>query len=148
MSKLTADTFWQFACDIYSKNGVQPLLLELQDEQQKNVNVCLLLLFLDSLKLQLTPTQFSALNNAAALSDAQLLNPHRLIRQNLKTHHAHCTDYAVIRKQLLENELALEKLQQSLLLDALPSSISVNSGADNLTLYLSEQDKNRLLQCL
>ncbi|RXE93481.1 DUF2390 domain-containing protein [Pseudoalteromonas phenolica] len=35
MSKLTADTFWQFACDIYSKNGVQPLLLELQDEQQK-----------------------------------------------------------------------------------------------------------------
>ncbi|GMM86582.1 TIGR02444 family protein [Pseudoalteromonas sp. MTN2-4] len=148
MSKLTCDTFWQFACDIYSKNGVQPLLLELQDEQQKNVNVCLLLLFLDSLKLQLTPTQFSALDNAAALSDAQLLNPHRLTRKNLKTHHAHRTDYAVIRKQLLENELALEKLQQSLLLNALPSSISVNSGADNLALYLSEQDKNRLFQYL
>ena len=148
MSKLTCDTFWQFACDIYSKNGVQPLLLELQDEQQKNVNVCLLLLFLDSLKLQLTPTQFSALDNAAALSDAQLLNPHRLTRKNLKTHHAHRTDYAVIRKQLLENELALEKLQQSLLLNALPSSISVNSGADNLALYLSEQGKNRLFQYL
>ncbi len=148
MSKLTPDTLWQFTCDIYSKNGVQPLLLELQDEQQKNVNVCLLLLFLDSLKLQLTPTQFSALNNAAALSDAQLLNPHRLTRQNLKTHHSHRTDYAVIRKQLLENELALEKLQQSLLLDALPSSISVNSDADNLALYLSEQDKKRLFQCL
>ena len=148
MSKLTADTFWQFACDIYSKNGVQPLLLELQDEQQKNVNVCLLLILLDTLNLQLTPAQFSALNSAAALSDAQLLNPHRLIRQNLKKHHSHRTDYAVIRKQLLANELALEKLQQSLLLDALPSSISVNSGADNLALYLSEQDKNRLFQCL
>ena len=148
MSKLTPDTFWQFACDIYGKNGVQPLLLELQNEQQKNVNVCLLLLFLDSLKLQLTPTQFSALDSVAALSDAQLLNPHRLTRQNLKKHHSHSTDYAVIRKQLLENELALEKLQQSLLLDALPSSISVNNGADNLALYLSELDKKRLYHCL
>ncbi|MFY8301078.1 TIGR02444 family protein [Pseudoalteromonas sp. SS15] len=148
MSRLTPDTFWQFACDIYSKNGVQPLLLELQDEQQKNVNLCLLLIFLDSLKLQLTPTQFSALDNAAALSDAQLLNPHRLTRKNLKKHHSQRTEYAVIRKQLLENELALEKLQQSLLLDVLPSSISVNSCADNLALYLSEQDKNRLFQCL
>jgi uncharacterized protein (TIGR02444 family) len=148
MSKLTPDTFWQFACDIYGKNGVQPLLLELQNEQQKNVNVCLLLLFLDSLKLQLTPTQFSALDSVAALSDAQLLNPHRLTRQNLKKHHSHSTDYAVIRKQLLENELALEKLQQSLLLDALPSSISVNNGANNLALYLSELDKKRLYHCL
>lgn len=148
MSKLTPDTFWQFACDVYSKNGVPPLLLELQDEQQKNVNLCLLLLFLDSLKLHLTQEQFSALDSVAALSDAQLLNPHRLTRKNLKTHHSHRTDYAVIRKQLLENELALEKLQQSLLLDALPSSISVNSDADNLALYLSEQDKNRLFQCL
>jgi uncharacterized protein (TIGR02444 family) len=148
MSKLTPDTFWQFACDIYGKNGVQPLLLELQNEQQKNVNVCLLLLFLDSLKLQLTPTQFSALDSVAALSDAQLLNPHRLTRQNLKKHHSHRSDYAVIRKQLLENELALEKLQQSLLLDALPSSISVNNGANNLALYLSELDKKRLYHCL
>ncbi|WP_161568647.1 DUF2390 domain-containing protein [Pseudoalteromonas phenolica] len=105
------------------------------------MNLCLLLMFLNSLKLQLTPTQFSALDSVAALSDAQLLNPHRLTRQNLKTHHSHRTDYAVIRKQLLENELALEKLQQSLILDALPSSISVNSDADNLALYLSEQDK-------
>jgi uncharacterized protein (TIGR02444 family) len=127
---------------------VQPLLLELQDEQQKNVNLCLLLLFLDSLKLQLTPAQFSALDSVAALSDAQLLNPHRLTRQNLKKHHSQRTEYSVIRKQLLENELALEKLQQSLLLDALPSSISVNSCADNLALYLSKQDKNRLFQCL
>jgi hypothetical protein len=42
MSKLTADTFWQFACDIYSKNGVQPLLLELQDEQQKKRKLVLI----------------------------------------------------------------------------------------------------------
>ncbi len=148
MSKLTADTFWQFACNVYSKNGVQPLLLELQDEQQKNVNLCLLLLFLDSLKLHLTQEQFAALDSVAALSDAQLLNPHRLTRKNLKTHHAHRSDYAAIRKQLLDTELALEKLQQGLLLAALPSSISVNNNADNLPFYLSHQDKKRLLQCL
>jgi len=148
MSQLTAVSYWQFACHIYDLKGVQSLLLELQNKQQKNVNLCLLLLFLDKLKLQLTQAQFEKLRAAAEISDDQLLRPIRSTRHNLKRQFMHTTQYADIRKKLLDGELALEKLQQTILLEALPQSIAVSTHTSNLIYYLDTQSQNQLLRCL
>lgn len=149
MNKLTPETFWQYACKVYSQNGMQPQLLKLQDTQQKNVNLCLLLLFLEHLQLQLTELQFRRLKQHGEISDQQLLHPHRLARSNLKQYHSQHSDYPALREQLLKSELMLEQLQQKILLDALPQSMQVvGIEANNLHFYLSKQEEDTLRQTL
>ena len=43
MNLLNSDDFWQFACQLYSEGDMQARLLDYQNQQGKNVNLCLLL---------------------------------------------------------------------------------------------------------
>ena len=118
MKPLNSEQFWQFACKLYSKDGMQTKLLGYQDQQSKNVNLCLLLYYLDSLELAVTPSQLSELELCIAEFDQQALQPLRATRAYLKTIQNEVSDYATIRKELLNAELKLEKQQQGMLIDA------------------------------
>ena len=117
MNLLNSDDFWQFACTLYAKPGQQHTLLALQNQQGKNVNVCLFLLYLDSLKLSINSEQLSVLIDSVNELDTQALKPLRATRKYLKANQHTINDYAKMREELLSAELKLEKQQQQILID-------------------------------
>lgn len=138
MQPLNSEKFWQFACQLYSKDGMQTKLLSYQNQQGKNVNLCLLLYYLDSLELAVTPSQLSELELCIAEFDQQALQPLRATRTFLKTIQTEISDYPTIRKELLSTELKLEKQQQQLLINTANTMIFTHhKQAENVRLYLS-----------
>ncbi|MEM5546052.1 TIGR02444 family protein [Pseudoalteromonas fuliginea] len=143
MNLLNSDDFWQFACTLYAKPEQQTTLLALQNQQGKNVNLCLLLLYLDSLNLSINTQQLNELTQVVSEFDTHVLQPLRAARSYLKTNQNTISDYATIRAELLSTELKLEKQQQHMLIEAVNefelegAQDSVSSTApDNSALYL------------
>jgi uncharacterized protein (TIGR02444 family) len=137
MNLLNSDDFWQFACDLYSKGDMQTRLLDYQNQQGKNVNLCLLLFYLDSLNLAISQTQLSKLEQSISEFDAQVLKPLRSARGYLKANQQSITDYANIRHALLSAELKLEKQQQQMLIAAANGfELIACTTPDNSALYL------------
>lgn len=137
MKPLNSEQFWQFACKLYSKDGMQTKLLGYQDQQSKNINLCLLLYYLDSLDLAVTPSQLSELESCIAEFDQQALQPLRATRAYLKTIQNEISDYPNIRKELLSAELKLEKKQQQLLISKINRmELSPTLKVDNLRFYI------------
>ncbi|GAA58210.1 hypothetical protein P20652_0061 [Pseudoalteromonas sp. BSi20652] len=118
MNLLNSDHFWQFACTLYAKPEQQTTLLALQNQQGKNVNLCLLLLYLDSLNLSINTQQLNELTQVVSEFDTHVLQPLRAARSYLKTNQNTISDYATIRAELLSTELKLEKQQQHILIEA------------------------------
>ena len=137
MNLLNSDNFWQFACQLYSEDGMQARLLNYQNQQGKNVNLCLLLYYLDSLNLTISQTQLNKLEQSISEFDKLALKPLRATRAYLKANHTEIADYANIRQELLSAELKLEKQQQQMLINAVNRLELVTCTApDNSALYL------------
>ncbi len=137
MNLLNSNDFWQFACQLYSKDGMQARLLDYQNQQGKNVNLCLLLYYLDSLNLTISQAQLSKLEQCISAFDQQVLKPLRTSRAYLKANHTEIADYAAIRKELLSAELKLEKQQQQMLITTINSfALTPCSTPHNTSLYL------------
>ena len=137
MNLLNSDHFWQFACQLYSEDGMQARLLDYQNQQGKNVNLCLLLYYLDSLNLVISQAQLNKLEQSISEFDQQLLKPLRATRGYLKTNQTEIADYAAIRKELLSAELKLEKQQQQMLITTINSfALTPCSTPNNTSLYL------------
>ena len=137
MNLLNSDHFWQFSCTLYAKPVQQQTLLELQNQQGKNVNLCLLLYYLDSLNLSINAEQLRCLQQVASEFDTQVLKPLRSARSHLKANQTEIADYAVIRKELLSAELKLEKQQQQMLINAVNECELVECAEpNNIELYL------------
>jgi uncharacterized protein (TIGR02444 family) len=140
MKPLNSEEFWQFACHLYSEDGMQAKLLSYQDLQGKNVNLCLLLYYLDSLELAVTLSQLSELESCIAEFDQQALKLLRATRAYLKTIQTEISDYPTIRKELLSAELKLEKQQQQLLIDTANTMIfTQHTYTKNIRLYLGSE---------
>ncbi|MDN3413704.1 TIGR02444 family protein [Pseudoalteromonas sp. APC 3250] len=138
MNLLNSNDFWQFACQLYSEDGMQARLLDYQNLQGKNVNLCLLLYYLDSLNLAINQTQLSKLEQSISEFEQQVLKPLRTTRAYLKTIQNEITDYAAIRKALLGAELKLEKQQQIILIDVVNSmDLTACSTPNNSDKYLA-----------
>jgi len=137
MNLLNSDHYWQFACQLYSEGGMQARLLDYQNQQGKNVNLCLLLYYLDSLNLVISQAQLNKLEQSISEFDQQLLKPLRATRGYLKTNQTEIADYAAIRKELLSAELKLEKQQQQMLITTINSfALTPCSTPNNTSLYL------------
>ena len=137
MNLLNSNDFWQFACTLYAKPEQQQTLLDLQNQQGKNVNLCLLLYYLDSLNLTISQTQLNELEQSISEFDKQALKPLRATRAYLKANKTEITDYAAIRKELLSAQLKLEKQQQHMLINAVNGFALVACTApNNNALYL------------
>lgn len=138
MNLLNSNDFWQFACDLYSKGDMQTRLLDYQNQLGKNVNLCLLLYYLDSLNLAINQTQLNKLEQSINEFDKLALKPLRATRAYLKANQAEITDYAAIRKALLGAELKLEKQQQIILIDEVNSmNLTPCATPNNSDKYLS-----------
>jgi uncharacterized protein (TIGR02444 family) len=138
MNLLNSNDFWQFACNLYSKGDMQTRLLDYQNQLGKNVNLCLLLYYLDSLNLAINQTQLSKLEQSISEFDKQALKPLRATRAYLKANQAEIADYAAIRKALLDAELKLEKQQQIILIDEVNSmNLTPCATPNNSDKYLS-----------
>ncbi|MEH6397041.1 TIGR02444 family protein [Pseudoalteromonas sp.] len=137
MNLLNSNDFWQFACQLYSEDGMQARLLDYQNQQGKNVNLCLLLYYLDSLNLAISQAQLSKLEQCISAFDQQVLKPLRATRAYLKANQTEITDYTVIRKELLSAELKLEKQQQKMLITTINNfALTPCSAPHNTSLYL------------
>lgn len=135
---LDAEDFWTFACTQYARAGMQGALLTLQEDEHKNVNLILLLMYLDELGITLTAEQFAELCTECEAFDRCVLHPQRKVRATLKQQHKHYQAYAELRQHMLKAELAQEKLQQSLLIDYLNQHpLQPNPSPDNLNHYLT-----------
>ncbi|ASD65758.1 TIGR02444 family protein [Pseudoalteromonas piscicida] len=138
---LSREDFWQFACEFYSRPQMQSRLLNLQDTAGKNINLCLLLCYLDSLTLTISPSTFTALVHTAKQFDEAVLQPQRAIRTTLKAHHQDYEDYKKLRAAMLAAELELEKRQQALLLETLKRfSLAPLQSDSNVLFYLSPSE--------
>ena len=137
MNLLNSDNFWQFACTLYAKPEQQQTLLDLQNQQGKNVNLCLLLYYLDSLNLTISQTQLNKLEQSISEFDKMALKPLRATRAYLKANQTEIADYANIRQELLSAELKLEKQQQQMLINAVNRlELLACTAPDNSALYL------------
>ncbi|MEZ7491455.1 TIGR02444 family protein [Pseudoalteromonas distincta] len=137
MNLLNSDHFWQFACTLYAKPEQQITLLALQNQQGKNVNLCLLLLYLDSLNLSVNAQQLNELIDAISEFDTHALQPMRAARSYLKANQNTLSDYATIREELLSAELKLEKQQQHMLIEAVNEfELVKHTEPNNIELYL------------
>ena len=137
MNLLNSDHFWQFACTLYAKPEQQTTLLALQNQQGKNVNLCLLLLYLDSLNLSINTQQLNELINVTSDFDTRALQPLRAARSYLKANQNTISDYATIRAELLSAELKLEKQQQHMLIETVNELELVKlSEPNNIELYV------------
>jgi uncharacterized protein (TIGR02444 family) len=118
---------------------MQTRLLDYQNQQGKNVNLCLLLYYLDSLKLAVSQTQLNKLEQSICEFDQQVLKPLRATRAYLKANQTEIADYAVIRKELLSTELKLEKQQQQMLVEKVNTlTLEPDSRTTNVMLYVGE----------
>ncbi|MBD0411066.1 TIGR02444 family protein [Pseudoalteromonas distincta] len=137
MNLLNSDHFWQFACTLYAKPDQQTTLLALQNQQGKNVNLCLLLLYLDSLNLSINTQQLNELTQVVSDFDTRALQPLRAARSYLKANQNAISDYATIRAELLSAELKLEKQQQYMLIETVNELELVKlSEPNNIELYV------------
>jgi len=141
--KISAEDFWHFSCDLYSKNTLylkdnQHLsLLDLQNKFNKNVNICLLMLYLDKLKVSINQEILSKLILTISDFESSYLLPLRTLRLRLKQQQAEISLYSQMRKTLLDAELLMEKHQQSQMVNALNKcEITPIQTIDNLSLYL------------
>lgn len=144
---LSTDAFWQFSCALYAKPGVQPALLTQQNGHGKNINLILLLRYLETIELAIDSAALNALIACCAHTDTHLLHPQRAARAHLKTYYAHLTDYEATRQLMLQAELALERIQQhELLMVAASLNLSRSDNPHNLNLYLENDALITLLR--
>jgi uncharacterized protein (TIGR02444 family) len=146
---LNSQDFWQFSLSHYAQAGVQPACLTLQDTYQGNINLALLLHWLDTLTIQLSNAELHTLEANAALSDIRL-QQYRAMRKQLKTQ-LDLLGY----KQLLTFELELEQDQQHVLVTQFnqfnvspPKTTSPSLPTNNLERYCLQQKATVLLSKL
>ncbi|WP_375321618.1 TIGR02444 family protein [Aliivibrio logei] len=108
---LTGEAFWTFSLSHYKKQGVQSAALALQDKHKGNVNLALLLIWLDSLNIQFPSLHITLLESSLNITDA-LLTSYRALRKKIKQ-----TGVIELYQQALQFELQLEKQQQTDLIE-------------------------------
>lgn len=106
-STLTLEHLWQFSLRYYSAPEVKEACLALQNRYQGNINLLLLLKWLDEQKLGFNSHSWNRVQQALIRSE-NLLQQYRELRKKLKLQ----TSPSLYRESL-EFELLLEKEQQS-----------------------------------
>lgn len=124
---LLAEDFWQFSLRHYSKAEVREACLLLQNQYQGNVNLALLLTWLDNQSLDLKDWQ--VLLSALEATNA-LLTSFRPLRIQAKASASH------LYPQMLSFELEIEQQQQADLIAAVnQQSLNTTSSPSLLVQY-------------
>ena len=105
----SANPFWDYSLNLYARPDVQDSCLCLQDDHQQDVNMLLYACWQGSRGLELSPQEFSAIQQGLAEWREQLLLPARSLRRSLAK--ALPADHRMVNgaRRL---ELVLERWQQ------------------------------------
>ena len=125
---LTLERLWQFSLQHYSVRGVKEACLSLQNNFHGNVNLLLLLKWLDEQKLIFNDDDWGKLLHCLQHTE-ELLLQYRTLRKKIKPHVP-----ATLYRESLEFELLLEKQQQSDLVDCINSLQLSTNTSESLTL--------------
>lgn len=117
MSQAARGAFWAWSLEHYQCDGVEPLLLRLQDEFHFNVNM---LLWTCWCATRFEPMTDAVLREAMELTKpwvANVTTPLRAARRYLKSQGAVETDTGImsLRAAIKDSELMAERIEQSLL---------------------------------
>ncbi|WP_198928357.1 TIGR02444 family protein [Enterovibrio norvegicus] len=130
----TADGLWQFCLQHYSQQEVKHACLKLQDQFKGNVNLALLLAWLEDAGFSLTNTSLAALRQSITQSET-LLGRYRLMRRDLKPQLSRGA-----YQKMLNYELTLEKFQQQVLLACINQQPWRENGPSALEMYCGQLD--------
>lgn len=112
-NKATTDDFWKFCLQHHNKPEVQQACLALQEIHKGNINIALLLAWLEYSEYSLSKNSLAALRQSTKRTEP-LLRRYRLLRREIKPQ---LTKGAY--QKMLNFELALEKNQQQDLIECL-----------------------------
>ena len=130
---LTLERLWQFSLQYYSVREVKDACLNLQNQFKGNVNLLLLLKWLDEQQAAFFDEDWHKVEECLGRSET-LLHSYRDLRRKLKSH---VPD--TLYRESLQFELQLEKQQQSDLVDCI-NSIELQTNQDEpLTLRYCRQ---------
>ncbi|KXF82804.1 TIGR02444 family protein [Enterovibrio coralii] len=130
----TADGLWQFCLHHYGQQEVKHACLKLQDQFKGNVNLALLLAWIEDAGFSLSPHSLSALRKTMAQSET-LLSRYRLMRRDLKPQLSRGA-----YQKMLNYELTLEKFQQQELITCLNQLDWEETGPPALESYCTQLD--------
>ena len=82
---LTLERLWQFSLSYYSARGVKDACLTLQNQYHGNVNLLLLLKWLDEQQLAFEESEWHHIQQCLSRSESLLLS-YRELRKHLKPH--------------------------------------------------------------
>jgi len=128
--------FWTWSLEHYAQDGVEPLVLRLQDEVGLDVNIAFWSCWCATL---FDPVPTLVLRNAMALTSSwstKVTTPLRTARRHLKSSNSLPSDHqgaALLRAAIKENELTAEKIEQEMLENlALAKLVPVASDHDDV----------------
>ncbi|MEZ9230152.1 TIGR02444 family protein [Vibrio amylolyticus] len=124
---LTLERLWQFSLQYYSVREVKQACLELQNQYHGNVNLLLLLKWLDEQQVSFLDEDWHKVEECLGRSEA-LLHSYRELRRKLKLH---IPD--TLYRESLQFELQLERQQQSDLVDCINQIPLTKSTSPSLT---------------
>lgn len=130
---LTLERLWQFSLQYYSTRGVKDACLNLQNQFKGNVNLLLLLKWLDEQQVCFSAQDWPKVEACLARSES-LLHGYREIRRKLK---AQVSD--ALYREALQFELQLERQQQSDLVDCINRIELTHNLGEPLTLRYCRQ---------
>ncbi|WP_017444320.1 TIGR02444 family protein [Gayadomonas joobiniege] len=131
---------WQYSLAIYGKKQIKEICLSWQDAHQANVNLLLLLSWLDTLSYQLPAAKVEQLHQQITAFSSQFTQPQRMLRR------AWCAQYvppdSAGKQSLLQAELVFERHEQALICQffnqyaSLKNSTQATAKSTNLHSYL------------
>ncbi|WP_428772666.1 TIGR02444 family protein [Vibrio sp.] len=124
---LTLERLWQFSLQYYSVREVKEACLTLQNQYHGNVNLLLLLKWLDEQQVSFPAEEWHQVEACLSRSET-LLHSYREMRRKMKLH---LPD--TLYREALQFELQLEKQQQSDLVDCINHLPLENNRAEPLT---------------
>jgi uncharacterized protein (TIGR02444 family) len=149
---LQTDRLWQFSLDYYSKSAHSSALLTLQDSYGANVNLCLLLIYLQMHNLPIDVSQIDALHSEVSFFNKTYTSPLRQTRSLFKLSLQELPNYPALKAHLLNAELELEKHEQQILINVYNKAKQQNTDAKlalhyylSNTLHVSKTDLDQTL---
>lgn len=130
---LTIERLWQFSLQYYSVKEVKEACLSLQNNYHGNVNLLLILKWLDEQKISIQDTDWNTLLACIHRTD-MLIHTYRDMRRKYKQH---LPD--TLYREALEFELQLEKQQQADLVDCVNNLILGPPSTPPLTTKYCQQ---------
>ncbi|HBV76090.1 MULTISPECIES: TIGR02444 family protein [Vibrio] len=138
---LTLERLWQFSLQHYSVRDIKEACLHLQNHHQGNVNLILLLKWLDEHELAFSEDQWIQLETAIDRTQS-LLSQFRYYRRKAKPH---LPD--TLYRESLQFELQLERQQQSDLVTCLNQlTLTPQQGIPMTHQYCLKQDAKHLCE--